>query len=221
MISLRRKKHSGNQMIHVQNRIEYPEIAGGSRFRARKRYDHASILLWIRDGGEGTGRKRIRAYCWNEKGFNFHFDQEINGLEFHFSKGAFEFSGNPVWALKSDDEEAILEIILNNSLTRKLKQLPEDDLIRRTLSMVRTRGLLDEKKKLLAYLGCEISSDDEQLLIQSYKMKYPYNRYGVRVESDAWSEIVRETLALTSVVDTLDQMDVLIKDIQDYAISSR
>lgn len=70
--------------------------------------------------------------------------------------------------------------------------------------------MLSEKKKLLGRLGCEISAEDEQLLIQSYKMKYPCYRYGIRVESSLWSEIVEQTLDLTSVVDTLDELDTLM-----------
>jgi hypothetical protein len=152
---------------------------------------------------------------WNEKGFNFHFDQEISSLGLCFRKGAFEFSGNPVWTMRNDDESAIMEIILNNSLVRELKRLPGNrDLIRRIFSMVRTEGLLGEKKKLLMRLGCEISSDDEHLLIQSYKMKYPRHRYGVRVESDVWSGTVKQVLDLTSVMDTLDEMDAMIKNLQ-------
>lgn len=186
-----------------------------SQFRSKRRYDHVSILLRIMAGDDGTDWKHIRAHDWNEKGFNFHFDQEIRGLELRFSKGAPEFSGNLVWTLKNDDERAIMEVILNNSLVRELKQFQGNrDLIRRALSMVRTKGLLDEKNKLLKHLGCEISSDDEPLLIQGYKMKYPYYRYGVRIESDAWSEIVRQTLDLTSVVDTLDELNAMLETLR-------
>lgn len=182
-----------------------------NRIRSKKRHDHVTIALGIMVGAD---YRCIRVHDWNETGFNFHFDQEINEAELRFRRGTSEFSGDPVWTLTNADESVILEVILNNTLMRELRRsIRNEDLIRRVHAMVRAKGLLDEKKKFLAYLGCEISPEDEYLLIQSYKMKYPRFRHGVRIKSDGWSEIVKEVLHLTSVVNTLDKLHRNIADL--------
>jgi len=216
-------RDTGSEMIHSQIRLEGPMINRGDNqfrnFRSRRRYDHASILLWVKVNDSGPDWKRIRVHDWNEKGFNFHLDWEIGNQDLRFRKGTSEFSGNLIWTLRNDNESAILEIILNNALVRALKRFPDNgDLIGRALSMVRTEGLLDEKKKLLAHIGCEISSEDESLLIQSYRMKYPCYRYGIGVESSTWSEIVKHVLDLTSVVGTLDQLDIMMKSLRSVRL---
>ena len=128
---------------------------------------------------------------------------EIKGLEElinKFKKDLSEFPGTIVWFVRHDEDNAVLEIMLNNLLFRQLKKLSKKkDTLRRIFRMIRTKGLAEEKQKMLEHLGVKMSPAETDLLMDKYKKEYAMYRYGVKVKSQDWDKVVKFTLKSTSV----------------------
>lgn len=96
---------------------------------------------------------------------------------------------------------------LNRLLTDHIRKATRDRAsMRRVLSLMRARGRVDEKRRVLALLGVNISKEEEALLIQKSKQEYPFYRYGIKVEAQEWIDVVVVTLETTSVLQIMEQM---------------
>lgn len=175
-----------------------------NQLRTLRRYNHVSISLRVLTGNNW---EHIRATDWNKIGFNFCLDHEICESQLAFRKGTNQFFGDLVWSFQNDDDALILKVILNTLLIKHMKRFVRSkESIPNAVAMIRTRGHVEKKRKLLDALGLGISSEDEQSLILQYQRKHRSYRFGVRVDSEAWSDIVRQTLETASVLDTFDNM---------------
>ena len=75
-----------------------------------------------------------------------------------------------------------------------MKLTDNENTTRRILSMARTLGILEEKRELLDLFGIEISDREIEALVSKYKNDCQMYRYGVKVKSQEWAEIVQHTL---------------------------
>jgi hypothetical protein len=168
-------------------------------FRRKKRYNHVTINLMIHVKGQW---RRIRAADWNEIGFNFILDQELTEEFPLFKKGAMEFNGQIVWSHQRVEESAQMEMILNNLIIGRLNQLARDkEMAKRIIRLIRSPGLIDQKKGLLR-LADGLPQNDEELedLCRKERLDHHFFRYGVKIDSSEWVEIVKQTLEASDVL---------------------
>ena len=184
------------------------------RVRRNKRYSNVSINLWIEIDNEWEA---IKACDWNEGGFNFDLSVKIPDSDVLFKKDQKQFHGTIAWVLEHEDDNTILEIILNNLMFERVMKLTDNkNTLRRIFVMIRTLGVLEEKRNLLDIFGLEFSDRELERLKNDYKNEYQMYRYGVRVESQEWVEIVKHVIETGPAVETKDEivqeLYALIKD---------
>ncbi len=163
--------------------------------RTKKRYNHVYICLRCKIGEEW---KRIKAFDWNENGFNFYIDEPLQDTDVLFKKDLNQFSGNIAWEVCNDGDEAILETLVNNMLFQHLDSFSDNkETMRRIFTLIRTTGHLEEKKKLLSQLGLSMAKEEVEKMLVQYKQEYGRYRYGIQLSCREWSEIVQKTLEAT------------------------
>jgi hypothetical protein len=187
---------------------------GDLRVRRKKRYCDLSINLWLKIDNEWEA---IKACDWNEGGFNFDLSIKITDSNVLFKKDDKELRGTIAWVLEHEDEDTIFEIILNNLMFERVMKLTDNkNTLRRIFVMIRTLGVLEEKRNLLDIFGLKFSDKELERLKNDYKNKYQIYRYGVSVESQEWVEIVRHIIETGPAVETQDEIArelvALIKD---------
>ncbi|MBN2655286.1 MAG: hypothetical protein JXR79_09290 [Nitrospirae bacterium] len=178
--------------------------SGDSVTRRKKRYNHVNISIRIKNG---DAWEEVKALDWNEDGFNFYINRELNEKTQTFKKSLKNFEAEVRWGYKNDDQNVILELLLNKILFDQLKICsPDRALTERVLDLSRQQSRILEKMRQLESMGYEI--DDDYLLsqIEKYRAENPIFRYGVKVDSDVWKHIVEETLKISSVVMDLDKL---------------
>jgi len=174
--------------------------------RRKKRYNHIPISLRINTGDEW---KWIKALDWNESGFNFYLDHEIPDQPVDFKKTLIPFQGNIVWNRMNSDDNIIMEMILNTLLFDQMKKQGHlvKDSARRTISLIRAEGMIDEKIRLLTALGMnDFSYRDAEALIDDHKKSFPMYRYGIRFDSAEWKDIVKHGLEISSSALIMDNI---------------
>ena len=171
--------------------------------RGERRFDHVTIGLKYDESN-----RWINALSWNERGFNFFLDSELNEKNPCFKKGKYQFRATIIWSHKCDDEAFISETVLNRLLFGCLDKLTfGNDLKQRIVVLCRTMGKAEEKRKFLNALGVELSDERSNGLMKEYPREKPMYRYGVRVESqEAWTAIVRQSLDISAPVISLDNI---------------
>ncbi len=176
-------------------------------FRRKKRHNHVFIRLRIKRENKWVW---IKARNWNEVGFNFTIDQNINESTVQFRKGKDRFTGEIVWSQSGlyDSNDVYMEVILNTLLYKKTEQLGADNhSAGNIIKLIRCRGRQDDKLKLLLHLGINMPKTKLNALIEKGKNDCAvlYN-YGLKVESTQWSEVVKQTLESSSEFDNIDKM---------------
>lgn len=173
--------------------------------RTEQRYSHVYIGLMVKRGDEWRG---INATDWNESGFNFFIDQELQDDTVQFKKGAKQFTGKVMWKLKGNNGENIFERILNTLLFGQLNKLGNNkETMRRVVNLIRAQGRIEEKMKLLSTLDPDKKfTGDIEALLERNKEEVPVYRYGVFIDDDAWRGIVRYALETSLVVLTMEKI---------------
>jgi hypothetical protein len=173
--------------------------------RRKKRYNHVLINLMVQTGDQW---KRIRAADWNEVGFNFIFDQDLTERSLTFKKGTVQFTGQIVWSHRKSDETFLMETVLNTMILNHLKKLASDrETAQKMLELIRISGRIEEKERVLKKID-DFPGDYKAVreLIQKEKPDYPYFRYGVKIASPDWEEIIHQTLKASEVVLQLSKL---------------
>jgi len=183
-----------------------------AHLKARRKQRHCHVYVTLRVLVNGRWH-RTRALDWNEDGFNFYLQDSISEGCLRFKKDLREFSGIIVWRVKNDDDGVILEKIINNLIFGRLKQISSDtSTLQRIFKMIRTVGMLEGKKKLLALAGLSITEKELQALTDRYKSANPLYRYGVKVDAPEWTDIVKFTLQAASPAQAMDE---LVKELSE------
>ncbi|MBI5098979.1 MAG: hypothetical protein HZB30_07035 [Nitrospirae bacterium] len=181
--------------------------------RRKKRYSHINIGLKVEIN---DAWKPIKALDWNEDGFNFYIDRDIDIDNVMFRKGVERFSGTIVWRRIINNDHVILEIILNRFLFEELGKIDlGSDNYRRIIKLIRTQGKQEEKEKLLIVLKGLSIVNDALSTLEKYKIEQSLYRYGVKVVSEEWVRIVRYVLKTSSVVQVLDNIEKELSRISD------
>lgn len=176
-------------------------------FRLKKRHNHVFIRLRIKRENKWVW---IKARHWNEVGFNFTIDQNINESTVQLRKGKDRFTGEIVWSQSglNNSDDVYMEVILNTLLYKKTEQLGTDNhSVGNIIKLIRCQGRQDDKLKLLFHLGINISKTKLNALIEKGKNDCTVlHKYGVKVESTQWSGVVKQTLESSSEFDNIDKM---------------
>jgi len=184
--------------------------------RRKKRYSHINIGLKVEINETW---EPIKALDWNEEGFNFYIDRNIDIDNVMFKKGIERFSGTVVWRRIINNDHVILEIILNRFLFEELGKIDLGfDNYRRIIKLIRTQGKQEEKEKLLIALKGSSIVKNAISTMEKYKMEKSLYRYGVKIVSEEWAKIVRYVLKTSSVVQALDNIEKELSRISDETL---
>jgi len=181
--------------------------------RSKKRYSHIYIALNIKIGFQW---KQIKALDWNEDGFNFFIEDEIPYSNILFKKGQSKFAGQVKWRKRSDDRTFNLEMMLNTYLYEEINRLDGNkNTFDRVVKLIRTEGMIDEKKKILAALNPDIRETEINSRIREQSQDSSVYRYGVKVSSQEWTDIAKYALEASSVVDAIDKVGKGLSQLAD------
>jgi hypothetical protein len=181
------------------------------KVRRNKRYRNAFINLWLKTNNHWEA---IKACDWNEEGFNFDLSIKIRHSNVLFKKDQKQFNGTIVWVLKHEDDDTIMEIILNNLLFARVMKLTDNkNTMHRIFVMIRTLGVREAKRELLDIFGIELSDKELERLKDNYKSEHRLYRYGVKVESQEWSKMVRHIIETEPAVETGDE---IIRELREF-----
>jgi len=198
-------------MMKNNNKPATSQQEDASFVRREKRYNHIHITMQVKVGYEWIP---IKALDWNKIGFNFSLEHEMPYSNALFKKGHAKFRGKIVWKIQNDDK-MVTETILNSLLFDQLQKVAEKDIAGRIAKLVRSSGRGEEKKKLLALLNPQISDKDISGLTERYNKEHRLYRYGIKVESKEWADIVEETLNYSSAILTMEEIGREISKIAD------
>lgn len=154
----------------------------------------------------GAQWEQVEALDWNRVGFNFHCGHDLVDNVLSFKRGLIHFSGSIAWRSTNADPQVLRTVLVNEFLYLKARELNANPQVHeRLVKLIRTDGMLVEKRNALTTLGVNMSDARLDALVQQRQSEHPMHRYGIKVESDAWSGIVDTARELTSVVDALDK----------------
>lgn len=171
--------------------------------RKKKRYSHASIRLRMKIGDEW---KSIRALDWNDRGFNFFTDVEINDVSMTFKKDTKQFEGAITWCFMKDDKRALIDTMLNTLIFKRLEELKDhgskDDL-KKALLTIRSHENTEDKKKFLESMGVDLTKKNMEVMLEGFSEQHSLYQYGVHAESEYWVNTVNSVFK-----DTKDMIDM-------------
>lgn len=171
--------------------------------RMNVRHSHISIGLRFLYGSQW---EHIEALGWHEGGFNFYFPHEIDATELDVKRGLTCFKATVMWSSVNNSDEVTLGALVNELIYQRAQALHTDEVMReRLIKLIRIPGMVAEKRKVLASLGQEISGEELANRLAQKKGKHPLFHYGLRVESEGWSTIVKNALSVSSVVVSLEK----------------
>ncbi len=159
------------------------------------RHSYTSIRLRVKIGQDWVW---INAMDWNESGFNFSLNHEFKESTLFFKEWMSQFSGDVIWRNAKFDTafyaEALLNGLIFNLLEKSSKnEISFDDLFQ----LIRSRGNMSEKMRMLNSLGVEMSEEKLKSMIDQHELTILKYRYGVKVDSEEWIKIVKSTLKRT------------------------
>ena len=150
--------------------------------------------------------EQVEALDWNRVGFNFHSTQSITETQLEFKRGLIRFDGSIVWRAMNTDPEVVRTVLVNELLYQKARDATNDtQLHARLVKLIRAQGLVAEKRSALTALGIPMTDAKVAEMVAMRKLEHPMFRYGVKVDSQAWSSIVTSAREVTSVVDSLEK----------------
>ncbi|MDT8992290.1 hypothetical protein RQP54_15565 [Curvibacter sp. APW13] len=150
--------------------------------------------------------EQVQAQDWNQVGFNFYCAHALPGPVLSFKRGLVRFDGTTAWASTHADVQVVRAMLVNEMLYQQARKAAQNAQVHeRLVRLIRAEGMLEEKRKALTSLGVHWSDAQLDALVAQRQREHPLHRYGVKVESDAWSRVVDEARQLTAVVDALDR----------------
>ena len=150
--------------------------------------------------------EHVEALDWNQVGFNFHSAHSIAETQLEFKRGLIRFDGSIVWRSVNTDPEVVRTAVVNELLYQKAREAAHNpQLHARLVKLIRADGLQVEKRKALTTLGMNMSDERLDAMVHKRQRENPMYRYGVKVESEAWSAIVHAAREVTSVVDSMEK----------------
>jgi hypothetical protein len=172
--------------------------------RHDSRHSHIGIRLGCR---LGDSWQHIEAVGWNDVGFNFFSDQDIHLTALELRRGLTRFDGTVVWRAINTDDAVVLAALVNALIYRRANEVVASNagLHQRLIKLVRTPGLLEQKRGLLTSLGLELDDAQVSAMVEQRKREHPMFHYGVKVESAAWRAIAVDALQLSSVVISMEK----------------
>lgn len=172
--------------------------------RKKQRYNYFYISMAFK---RESGWELVKAFDWNETGFNFYHTEKLSDVHLQFKKEMNRFAGTVVWKIKNESDQQLLEMLLNEKLFDELKKLAGDrETMQRIFKMIRTSGMIDDKITLLTHLGTRLTDTDIVELLKKDRVREDIRRYryGVHVESNPWSNIVKTTIEQSASLIRLD-----------------
>ena len=152
------------------------------------------------------GWEQLEALGWNEVGFNFYSANEIADPLLNLKRGLIRFEGSIVWRARNTDDEVVLALLINELLYKKAKDAASNPALHtRLVKLIQAQGMVAEKRNALTALGVPMTDAKVAEMVAKRKLEHPMFRYGVKVESQAWSAIVKSAREVTSVVDSLEK----------------
>lgn len=171
--------------------------------RNDERQRHISMRLRLRMGEHW---EQVQALDWNRVGFNFHSAHDLTPAALEFKRGLLRFVGQIAWRATNTDPALVRAVLVNELLYQKAREAARNpQLHERLVKLIRTDGLLAEKRQALTTLGLNMTDARLDALVQQRQSEHPMYRYGVKVESDGWRAVVERAQELTAVVDALDK----------------
>lgn len=168
------------------------------------RHSHIGIRLGCRVGDSWL---HVEAVGWNDVGFNFFSDRELDPLVLEFRRGLTRFGGTVVWRSVSNNDAAVRAALVNALIYRRANEVVASNaaLHKRLIKLVRTPGMVEQKRSLLASLGMALDDDRIAAMVEQRKREQPMFQFGVQVDADAWRTIVADALRLSSVVISMEK----------------
>ncbi len=167
------------------------------------RHNHIGIRLQYRNGDKW---EHCEALGWNEVGFNFYHAREMPEPRLELRRGLQRFDGTIVWRSRSASDEVLAAMVINELIFKRAKEVVNDaGLYARLIKLIRVSGMVPEKLKILESLGGGASSAKMAELINHKKQEPPMFHYGVKVQSEAWSEVVKSALSVSSVLVSMEK----------------
>jgi len=178
--------------------------------RNTTRHSHIGIRLHVRVNGKW---ERIEAMGWNEVGFNFFLMHDMTDSALELKRSLTRFAGTIVWRARNTLDEVVLAALVNELIFTQAKYVSNNQALhQRLMKLMRAPGMLAEKRKILASLGLDLPDEQMAAMLNQRKQERPIFQYGVKVESEAWGNIVKEALKVSSVVISLEKWsDALVK----------
>ncbi len=160
--------------------------------RSKERFSNVYITLGLKVNQNWDS---IKARDWNNNGFNFSTIEKIESETITLRKHLHQFSGKVIWSHENDDDGILREIVLNDMLFRQLHGITDNlNTISRVFTMIRTYGIIQEKKQLLNLFSIEADDEEIETKVQEYKFENKMYRYGIKMSSDEWEKVVKHTL---------------------------
>ncbi len=171
--------------------------------RTDDRHNHIGIRLQYRAGDTW---QPCEALGWNAVGFNFYGPHELPDAELQLRRGLVQFAGTIVWRSRSASDEVLRVMVVNELIVKRAKAVVDDAaLYARLIKLIRVSGMVPEKLKILDSLGSGTTEAKLAELISYKKLEPPMHHYGVKVQSEAWAEVVKGALSVSSVLVSLEK----------------
>ena len=167
------------------------------------RHSHIGIRLQYRVQDKW---EQVEALGWNAVGFNFYHAQELHAPSLELRRGLTRFTGTVAWHSLNTSDDVVLATVVNRLLYARAKDVVHNPpLHTRLLKLLRVPNMVAEKSKILATLGPPISDSKMAELVAQQRQDHPMYHYGVKVQSEDWSAIVKSALSVSSVLVSLDK----------------
>ena len=171
--------------------------------RTNDRHSHIGIRLQYRTPDRW---EHIEALGWNATGFNFYHADDLSHATLELKRGLTRFDGTVIWRSQNASEEVLLSAIVNELIYQRTQEVANNPALHlRLIKLIRTSGLVDEKRKILASMGLTLQDSQIADMVARRKLEHPMFHYGVQVESDAWADVVKNALSISSVVTSLEK----------------
>ena len=115
------------------------------------RHSHIGIRLQYRTPDKW---EHMEALGWNATGFNFYHADDLPQTTLALKRGLTRFDGTLIWRTQITSDTVILSAILNALIYERTKEIANNPALHlRLIKLIRTSGLVDEKRKILASMG--------------------------------------------------------------------
>ncbi|MES2947653.1 MAG: hypothetical protein V4858_03835 [Pseudomonadota bacterium] len=171
--------------------------------RNEDRHSHIGIRLQYRVDEKW---EHLEALGWSEAGFNFYHAQAIHEPVLQLRRSLIRFEGSIVWHAPNTSDEIVLATLVHELIYQRAKEVSGNTALHaRLIRLIRVSGMVDEKRKILASLGPTPTDAQMHSMVAQRKLERPMFHYGVKVESEAWSAVVKSAWSVSSVLVSMDK----------------